>query len=196
MEQSCRVSSSGRATASQAVGGGFESRILLQHNKPPVLHEFRVGSGACFMLLLRFYRYCAILFCELNKNSRCVPPQALCRGRNVKREAGANPARSRHCDKGVYRQGAAAPVTGTYVPGRRRWMLSFQPGNLPAVGTGAQAPDHEELVVPKKPEKTEKGLFALPSRKQKGPFCFAGHSFLYLLFSKNHVQKQERNEQK
>ena len=75
-------------------------------------------------------------------------------------------------------------------------MLSFQPGNLPAVGTGAQAPDHEELVVPKKPEKTEKGLFALPSRKQKGPFCFAGRSFLYLLFSKNHVQKQERNEQK
>ena len=67
-------------------------------------------------------------------------------------------------------------------------MLSFQPGNLPAVGTGAQAPDHEELVVPKKPEKTEKGLFALPSRKQKGPFCFAGRSFLYLLFSKNHVQ--------
>ena len=81
-------------------------------------------------------------------------------------------------------------------PGRRRQALSFQPGNLPAVGTGAQAPDHEELVVPKKPEKTEKGLFALPSRKQKGPFCFAGHSFLYLLFSKNHVQKQERNEQK
>ena len=75
-------------------------------------------------------------------------------------------------------------------------MMSFQPGNQPAVGTGAQAPDHEELVVPKKPEKTEKGLFALPSRKQKGPFCFAGHSFLYLLFSKNHVQKQERNEQK
>ena len=74
--------------------------------------------------------------------------------------------------------------------------MSFQPGNLPAVGTGAQAPDHEELVVPKKPEKTEKGLFALPSRKQKGPFCFAGRSFLYLLFSKNHVQKQERNEQK
>ena len=75
-------------------------------------------------------------------------------------------------------------------------MLSFQPGNLPAVGTGAQAPDHEELVVPKQPEKTEKGLFALPSRKQKGLFCFAGRSFLYLLFSKNHVQKQERNEQK
>ena len=70
-------------------------------------------------------------------------------------------------------------------------MLSFQPGNLPAVGTGAQAPDHEELVVPKKPEKTEKGLFALPSRKQKGPFCFAGRSFLYLLFSKNHVQNRK-----
>jgi hypothetical protein len=112
-----------------------------------------------------------------------------------KREAGANPARSRHCDKGACRQGAFAPVT-EHCLGRRRQALSFQPGNLPAVGTGAQVPDHEELVVPKKPEKTEKGLFVLPSRKQKGPFCFAGHSFLYLLFSKNHVQKQERNEQK
>ena len=34
-EAICRVSSSGRATASQAVGGGFESRILLQ-KKPNV----------------------------------------------------------------------------------------------------------------------------------------------------------------
>jgi len=51
-------------------------------------------------------------------------------------------------------------------------------------------------LYPKSLKKTEKGLFALPSRKQKGPFCFAGRSFLYLLFSKNHVQKQERNEQK
>ena len=137
-----------------------------------------------------------ILNSELNRKQQVRTARGSGRGRHVKREAGANPTRSRHCDKGVYRQGAAAPVTGTHVPGRRRWMLSFQPGNLPAVGTGAQAPDHEELVVPKKPEKTEKGLFALPSRKQKGPFCFAGHSFLYLLFSENHVQKQERNEQK
>ena len=93
-----------------------------------------------------------------------------------------------------------APVTGETsgkaAAGAGSSARPFQPGNLPAVGTGADAPDHEELVVPKKPEKTEKGLFALPSRKQKGPFYFAGHSFLYLLFSKNHVQKQERNEQK
>lgn len=89
-----------------------------------------------------------------------------------------------------------APVTGASALGRRRRAVIFQSGNLPVVGTGAYAPNHEELVVPKKPEKTEQGLFALPSRKQKGPFCFAGHSFLYLLFSKNHVQKQERNEQK
>ena len=145
------------------------------------------------MLLLRFSRYCAILFCELNKNSRCVPPQALCRGRNVKREAGANPARSRHCDKGVYRQGAAAPVTGTYVPGRRRWMLSFQPGNLPAVGTGAL------LQI------TRNWLYLKSSWKIRGSFCVAvlhterpsffcgsfvckaaapGFCFLYLFFSK------------
>ena len=58
------------------------------------------------MLFLRFGRYCAILLCELNKNSRCVPLQALCRSRNVKREAGADPARSRHCDKGAHGRGA------------------------------------------------------------------------------------------
>nr|DAG17935.1 MAG TPA: hypothetical protein [Caudoviricetes sp.] len=61
----------------------------------------------CAGFFLRFYRYCAILLCELNKNSRCVPPQALCRGRNVKREAGANPARSRHCNKGARGPGAS-----------------------------------------------------------------------------------------
>ena len=49
-------------------------------------------------------------------------------------------------------------------------MRIFQSGNLPAVGTGAHAPDHEELVVPKNPNIT-KGLFVLPSRKQKDLFC-------------------------
>ena len=113
-----------------------------------------------------------------------------------KREAGVNPARSRHCDKGVCRHDAGASATGPW-PGKAAAgaeLSARKPARCRV--RGLNAPNHEELVVPKKPEKTEKGLFALPSRKQKGPFCFAGHSFLYLLFSKNHVQKQERNEQK
>ena len=57
--------------------------------------------------------------------------------------------------------------------------MIFQSGNLPVVGTGAYAPNHEELVVPKKPESLEKVLFVLPSRKQKGPFCLVRFSFLY-----------------
>ena len=89
--------------------------------------------------------------------------------RLVKREAGANPARSRHCDKGVYRQGAAAPVTGTYVPGRRRWVLSFQPGNLPAVGTGAPSSGSRGIGRTKKPE-SFKGSFCCAFRAAERPF--------------------------
>ncbi len=110
----------------------------------------------------------------------------------VKREAGANPARSRHCDKGACRQGAFAPVT-EHCLGRRRQALSFQPGNLPAVGTGAL------LQI------TRNWLYLKSSWKIRGSFCVAvlhtkrpsffygsfvckaaapGFCFLYLFFSK------------
>lgn len=49
----------------------------------------------------------------------------------VKREPGANPGRSRHCDKGVYLQN----VTEALSLGRRRYALIFQPGDLPEIGT-------------------------------------------------------------
>ena len=53
-------------------------------------------------------------------------------------------------------------------------MLSFQPGNLPAVGTGAQAPDHEELVVPKKPEKLKRAFLLCHPASRKAPFVLPG----------------------
>lgn len=59
-----------------------------------------------------------------------------------KREAGAIPARSRHCDKGV----------GGYLSLRKRegcrLHLTFKSGNLPFIGTQAKAWDHEALIVP------------------------------------------------
>ena len=54
---------------------------------------------------------------ELNRKQQ-VPSAAL-RGEKGKREAGADPARSRHCDKGVHCQGAFAPVTEPSGLGRR-----------------------------------------------------------------------------
>ena len=50
-----------------------------------------------------------------------------------KREAGANPARSRHCKQGA----DGHDVTGK--PGRRPDAWICKPGNLPDVGTGKRA---------------------------------------------------------
>ena len=52
--------------------------------------------------------------------------------------------------------------------------MSFQPGNLPAVGTGAQVPDHEELVVPKKPEKLKRAFLLCHPASRKAPFVLPG----------------------
>ena len=80
LSNTCRVSSSGRATASQAVGGGFESRILLQDLLPYIPYGrpkgrscgafcfYRPPGGVFFVLAsLYFYLYlyppgCGALF--------------------------------------------------------------------------------------------------------------------------------------
>ena len=111
-------------------------------------------------------------------------------GRNVKREAGADPARSRHCDKGVHCQGAFAPVTEPSGLGRRQRALIFQSGNLPAVGTGALPPQITRNWLYQKACKI-RGLFALPFRKQKTPF-FATSLSCTLLFGAVFYPYQER----
>ena len=56
---------------------------------------------------LAFFRRVCYTFSELNREQQVRSAvQPLGGGGSVKREAGANPARSRHCDKGVHRQGA------------------------------------------------------------------------------------------
>ena len=76
-----------------------------------------------------------------------------------------------------------APATEPSGLGRRQQALNFQSGNLPAVGTGASAPDHEELVVPKSPNHC-KGSFCFAVPQAKRPFfrC-SGPLSCALLFS-------------
>ena len=97
-----------------------------------------------------------------------------------KREAGVNPARSRHCDKGVRCLGAQRRSLEALPLGRRQRAVSFQSGNLPAVGTGASAPDHEELVVPKSPETTEVFLSCHPQDRRASFFISLSFPFSLL----------------
>lgn len=50
------------------------------------------------------------------------------------------------------------------------YVLICKSGNLPAVGTGVQTPDHEELVVPKSPETTEVFLSCHPQDRRASFF--------------------------
>ena len=90
-----------------------------------------------------------------------------------KRETGANPVRSRHCDKGICRQGAYAPVTEPG-SGRRRRVLIFQPGNLPTAGYGGeQLQITRNWLYRKEPAKL-RGFFVLPFCTQKGLVFIVG----------------------
>ena len=142
-------------------------------------------SGGSGLHSAQFY---VIIPDELNRKQQ-VPSAAL-RGGKGKREAGADPARSRHCDKGVHCQGAFAPVTEPSGLGRRQRALSFQSGNLPAVGTGALPPQITRNWLYQKACKI-RGLFALPFRKQKTPF-FATSLSCTLLFGAVFYPHQER----
>ena len=142
-------------------------------------------SGGSGLHSAQFY---VIIPDELNRKQQ-VPSAAL-RGGKGKREAGADPARSRHCDKGVHCQGAFAPVTEPSGLGRRQRALIFQSGNLPAVGTGALPPQITRNWLYQKACKI-RGLFALPFRKQKTPF-FATSLSCALLFGAVFYPYQER----
>ena len=85
-----------------------------------------------------------------------------------------------------------APVTEPLGLGRRRGAVIFQPGNLPAAGTGAQAPDHEELVVPKSLKKFEVFLFCLPQSER--PLLFSGPSFQSVYSVVYAFTQKERNQ--
>jgi len=77
----------------------------------------------------------------LKLNGYTVPARGI--SAEGKRETGANPVRSRHCE----RECGAQNVTGKSREGGAQHD-DLKPGNLPYAGTGASAPDHEALVVP------------------------------------------------
>ena len=99
-----------------------------------------------------------------------MPPGS---GRNVKREAGADPARSRHCDKGVRCLGAQRRSLEALPLGRRQRAVSFQSGNLPAVGTGALLPQiTRNWLYQKALKKSEVFLSCHPQDRRASSFIF------------------------
>ena len=70
-------------------------------------------------------------------------------------------------------------------------MRIFQPGDLPAVGTGALCPGSRGIGCTKKPENF-KGSFCFAISQAKRPFCFR-LSFLYPSAQTRMFNKQERN---
>ena len=99
-----------------------------------------------------------------------------------KREAAANAARSRHCDKRAIEHSARQShwETGKVV----LWRLSFQSGNLPFAGTGSMIQGHEVLTVLLRlfPERRRSCLL-YPLADARG---FFGHAF--------HCRKDDSNE--
>lgn len=122
---------------------------------------------------LRFVQQCGILATvKLNTTAGAF----LCCILHIekgKREAGASPARSRHCDRRACRQGAFAPVT-EHCLGRRRQAVNLQPGNLPAAGYGSAWLQITRNWLYRKAPAETRGLFVLPFCTQKGlVFCWA-----------------------
>ena len=117
---SCRVSSSGRATASQAVGGGFESRILLQ--------DLLINPCGCFRVPMRDF------FCRQRR--RAFSPQLCCRPPFI----GVPPVAARHPPFGESRL-STSPLPGSRAgaakPKTLQLLCSLQPGGA---ATGKRAP--------------------------------------------------------
>ena len=81
--------------------------------------------------------------------------------------------------KGACRQGAFASVTGC-LPGRRRWALIFQPGNLPAAGYGGKRPRSRGIGCTVKNLLKARGLLCCHSAC-KG-LVFSGPILVYAFF--------------
>ena len=144
----------------------------------------RPGPVCRVSFFLPFPPVCAILLLELNrKTAGAFRPSLWAAAGTLKGKRVQIP----HDLVTVIRESTVrvlwAPATEPSGLGRRQQALNFQSGNLPAVGTGASAPDHEELVVPKSPNHC-KGSFCFAVPQAKRPFfrC-SGPLSCALLFS-------------
>lgn len=160
------------------------------------VYTFRRGEGQAFLrFFLRFVRGCAILFVELNRKQQVrsvtLPHRAAAgtlKGKRVQilhdlvtviRESTVRVLLHRSLSHPAWEGGQRA--------------LSFESGNLPAVGTGALPPQITRNWLYQKACKI-RGLFALPFRKQKAPF-FVGFLSCTLLFGAVFHPHQERKTQ-
>ena len=127
---------------------------------------------------------------ELNRKQQ-VPSAAL-RGGKGKREAGADPARSRHCDKGVRVRVLCAPATGALLREGDAGRRSFSQETCLLLVRGPE-PQITRNWLYQKALKKIRGLFVMPSAGQKDLFFYL--TFLYPLFGSAAIYPQERTRQ-
>ena len=168
---------------------------LLAFRFEPSIHLPAGGRSSISPFFLAFCKGLCYTFCRTEQKTagafrHFAPPGG---GRDVKREAGVNPARSRHCDKGVHCQGAFAPVTEPSGLGRRQRALSFQSGNLPAVGTGALLPQITRNWLYQKALKQQRS-FCHAIRRTEGPLFSSLFPVPFVWFKPQFIQ-QERTRQ-
>ena len=166
---------------------------LLAFRFEPSIHLPAGGRSSISPFFLAFCKGLCYTFCRTEQKTagafrHFAPPGG---GRNVKREAGADPARSRHCDKGV-RIRVLCTSHWSIAPGRGCRAAIFQSGNLPAVGTGALLPQITRNWLYQKALKQQRS-FCHAIRRTKGPLFYL--TFLYPLFGSAAIYPQERTRQ-
>jgi len=126
---------------------------------------------------------------ELNRKQQ-VPSAAL-RGGKGKREAGADPARSRHCDKGVRVRVLCAPATGALLREGDAGRRSFSQETCLLLVRGPE-PQITRNWLYQKALKNQRS-FCHAIRRTKGPLFYL--TFLYPLFGSAAIYPQERTRQ-
>ena len=142
-------------------------------------------SGGSGLHSAQFY---VIISDELNRKQQ-VPSAAL-RGGKGKREAGTDPARSRHCDKGVRVRVLCAPATGALLREGDAGRRSFSQETCLLLVPGLCRPRSRGIGCTKKPVRY--GVFLLCHFASGRPRFFTGSLSCTLLFGAVFHPHQER----
>ena len=143
-------------------------------------------SGGSGLHSAQFY---VIISDELNRKQQ-VPSAAL-RGGKGKREAGADPARSRHCDKGVRVRVLCAPATGALFREGGAGRRSFSQETCLLLVRGPEPQITRNWLYQKALKKSEVFLSCHPQDKRAS---FLPH-FPVPLFGSAAIYPQERTRQ-
>ena len=164
--------------------GGHPS-FLLQKYLPDKRQILRLWIAFCAILCYNFGR-------TEQKTAGAfrhfAPPGG---GRNVKREAGVNPARSRHCDKGVRVRVLCAPATGALLREGDAGRRSFSQETCLLLVRGPEPQITRNWLYQKALKQQRSFCHAI--RRTKGPLFYL--TFLYPLFGSAAIYPQERTRQ-